>query len=87
MSRRDGEVGIHLSFVFIPDLQILTNMSLRDLACYTLNIQPSSTDPNIVELVEVEGVKREPRYARVKEPSVGPGENYTAGIYGEAQSS
>jgi hypothetical protein len=58
-------------------------MSLRDQACYTLILKPSASDPNVVELVEVEGIKREPRYARVKEVRVDLGETQSASIYGE----
>lgn len=62
-------------------------MSLRDQACYTLNLQPSATDPNVLELVEVDGVRREPRYARLKEVRVDLGETQSASIYGELSSS
>lgn len=55
-------------------------MSLRDQACYTLQLQPSSTDPDISELHQVEGVRKEVRYARVKE--VREGEVCSAAIYG-----
>jgi hypothetical protein len=58
-------------------------MSLRDQSCYTLTIQPSATDPNIIELVEVVGVKREARYARVKEAKGDGGQTYTTATYGE----
>ena len=57
-------------------------MSLRDRACYTLTLVPSSQDPSIIELVEaLEGGKEESRYARVREDRA-EGEVYTAAIYG-----
>lgn len=55
-------------------------MSLRDLACYTLSLIPSSTDPKVVELVETVQGKEQARFARVRERR--EGEVYTAVIYG-----
>jgi hypothetical protein len=58
-------------------------MSLRDQSCYTLILQPSASDPSVVELVEINGIKREPRYARVKERRDDASEVYSAVIYGK----
>lgn len=55
-------------------------MSLRDQACYTLELQPSPSDPGLLELVEVVGVSKEPRYARVRESK--DGEAYSSALYG-----
>lgn len=55
-------------------------MSLRDQACYTLELQPSQVDPAVVELLEVAGASRERRYARVRESK--EGEAYSSALYG-----
>ncbi|ORY33706.1 hypothetical protein BCR39DRAFT_518688 [Naematelia encephala] len=56
-------------------------MSLRDTACYTLHLIPSSQDPNIIEAVEnlIADAENTARYARVRE--VREGEIYSAAIY------
>jgi hypothetical protein len=56
-------------------------MALRDVSCYTLTIEPSSSDPSIVELVETSEGRKQPRYARVREAR--EGEAYSSVIYGE----
>jgi len=57
-------------------------MSLRDAACYTLSITPTS-DPNMVELVEVANTaaRGETRYVRVRESR--EAETYSGVVYGE----
>ena len=57
-------------------------MSLRDTACYTLNVVPSATDPRVVELVEPKrpAGNGEARYVRVREAQ--DGETYSCLIYG-----
>lgn len=55
-------------------------MSLRDQACYTLELQPSESDPAVLELLEVVGGSKQPRYARVKEGR--EGEAYSSALYG-----
>ncbi|KAK4684448.1 hypothetical protein P7C73_g5732, partial [Tremellales sp. Uapishka_1] len=54
-------------------------MSLRDTACYTLHIEPSSSDPTVLDFVQVSGTRKETRYARVFEKRAG--ETYSAAIY------
>lgn len=55
-------------------------MSLRDQSCYTLELQQSPSDPAVVELVELDGTRRESRYARVREGK--HGEAYSAAVFG-----
>ena len=65
-------------------------MSLRDTACYTLSVVPSSKDPSVVELFENEpaaasgsgssGGDRQAKYVRLREKT--EGEGYSACIYG-----
>jgi hypothetical protein len=55
-------------------------MSLRDTACYTLTLKPSTTDPKVVELTSIQGRREEHRFARVREQK--EGEAYSSAIYG-----
>ncbi len=56
-------------------------MSLRDLACFTLEIKPSTKGPSLIELVQrVSDGREEARYARVREKV--EGEAYSAAMYG-----
>lgn len=58
-------------------------MSLRDLACYTLTLKPSSADPKITELTALEGRSEQSRYARVRDKV--DGEVYSSSIYGQPE--
>jgi hypothetical protein len=57
-------------------------MSLRDLACYTLTLKPSTVDPTVIELTSTESGREEHRFARVREQK--EGEAYSSSIYGES---
>jgi len=59
-------------------------MALRDKACYTLTLNPSPADPNMLELLEPPAPpsgKPEARYVRLRETR--DGEVYSGVIYGE----
>jgi len=70
-------IAVHSSTAFIR-----ISMSLRDLACYTLTLQPHASDPNVTELVTVENGREEHRFARVREQR--EGEAYSSAIYGKS---